>query len=63
MGKITDIKGVRELGKKVSNWGKWGPEDEVGTLNFVTSEAIIDAARLVKKGKIFTTHRGPPAAR
>jgi kynurenine formamidase len=37
----------------VSNWGKWGADDEVGTLNFVNPEAIIDAARLVKKGEIF----------
>jgi hypothetical protein len=23
-----------ELGKELSNWGRWGDDDEIGTLNF-----------------------------
>ena len=36
------------------NWGKWGPDDQVGTLNYITPQNIIDASRLVKKGKVFS---------
>jgi kynurenine formamidase len=34
-------------------WGRWGAADELGTLNNVTPEAIVAAARLVRKGKTF----------
>ena len=37
-----------------SNWGKWGPEDEVGSLNYLTPEHVIRAAQLVRQGKVFT---------
>jgi kynurenine formamidase len=35
-----------------SNWGKWGPDDEIGTLNYVTPQVLVEAAKLVKQGKI-----------
>jgi kynurenine formamidase len=41
-----------ELGKQLSNWGRWGDDDEMGTLNFVTPEKRIAAAKLVRTGKI-----------
>src|SRR5690348_8670797 len=33
------------------NWGKWGPDDELGTLNYITPAKIAEAAKLVKKGR------------
>lgn len=45
---------VRETGLKYRNWGKWGTDDELGTLNYITPEAIVGAARLVKRGKVFS---------
>jgi kynurenine formamidase len=44
---------VRQMCQKLSNWGKWGTEDELGTMNYITPEKIIEAARLVRKGKVF----------
>jgi kynurenine formamidase len=44
---------VYEAAKKLSNWGRWGNDDQIGTLNFVTPADIVAAARLVKKGKVF----------
>lgn len=41
------------MAEKCSNWGRWGPDDEIGALNFVTPEKIADAAKLAKKGKVF----------
>ena len=43
----------RELGKKLSNWGRWGSDDKIGTLNFLTDRTIIDAGKLIKKGRLF----------
>ena len=34
----------------LSNWGRWGAEDELGTLNFVTPEKRKAAAALVREG-------------
>ena len=42
-----------ELGKELNNWGRWGDDDEIGTLNFVTPEKRVQAAQLVKTGKNF----------
>lgn len=36
---------------EVSNWGRWGNEDQLGTLNLITAEKKIQAASLVKEGK------------
>src|SRR5215217_7702886 len=32
------------------NWGRWGDEDQLGTLNFITSETRAAAARTVRAG-------------
>jgi kynurenine formamidase len=37
-----------------TNWGKWGPDDEVGALNYLGPREVLDAVRLVKSGKVFT---------
>ena len=36
---------------EVSNWGRWGPDDERGTLNFLTDERRAVAASLVRSGE------------
>jgi kynurenine formamidase len=41
---------VREVGRKCSNWGRWGPDDELGTLNYITPEVIVKATRLARRG-------------
>jgi kynurenine formamidase len=44
---------LRKLALQVRNWGKWGPEDELGTLNYITPERIAAACRLATTGKVF----------
>ena len=44
---LTDID--RQL-KELSNWGRWGGDDELGALNLITSRMRRRAARLVKRG-------------
>jgi kynurenine formamidase len=44
---------VRALGKQLSNWGRWGAEDERGTLNFITPDVVKRAAGLVRRGQVF----------
>ena len=38
----------------MSNWGKWGPDDELGTLNYITPDHIAHASSLVSSGKTFS---------
>jgi len=45
---------LRDAAEKYKNWGKWGPNDEIGTLNYTRPEDIVAAAQLVKKGKVIS---------
>ena len=36
-----------QLFRRLSNWGRWGEDDERGTLNYITPEHIKTAAGLV----------------
>ena len=36
--------------KESSNWGRWGPNDQRGTLNLITPDKMKQAAQLVKAG-------------
>jgi kynurenine formamidase len=45
---------VRALAEKVNNWGRWGPDDEIGTLNLITDDAVKRGAACVKTGKRFS---------
>ncbi|MFI7167197.1 cyclase family protein [Rhodococcus erythropolis] len=42
-----------EMAERVRNWGRWGSDDEIGTLNYITPEIVRDSARLVTKGSVF----------
>jgi kynurenine formamidase len=44
----------RELGAKLRNWGRWGPEDELGTVNFVTPAKLVEAGTMIRTGKIIS---------
>jgi kynurenine formamidase len=45
---------VRDIGQKVSNWGRWGDSDQRGALNLIGPEQIQRAAKLVIKGETFS---------
>jgi kynurenine formamidase len=49
---VTDR--VRRTAERYRNWGKWGPDDEIGTLNYISAESIVRAAHLVKRGVLFS---------
>jgi kynurenine formamidase len=40
-----------EIAKRVNNWGRWGAEDEIGTLNLITDAVVRDAAATVRTGQ------------
>lgn len=40
------------LTKRYSNWGRWGPQDELGTLNFITPERVLAARSEIRAGEV-----------
>ncbi len=55
---------VREWGRRYSNWGRWGAEDELGALNFITPGRILAATALPRRGEVISCglnfdHKGP----
>jgi kynurenine formamidase len=43
---------IAELLESVSNWGRWGKDDQRGALNYITDEKRAAAAKLVGSGEI-----------
>ncbi|AMK19954.1 MULTISPECIES: cyclase family protein [Sphingobium] len=43
----------RTIGARFSNWGRWGEEDRIGTLNHIAPEHLVAAAALIRHGRIF----------
>jgi kynurenine formamidase len=43
---------VDELCLRYRNWGRWGSEDQRGTLNFITPEALVYAASMIRVGRV-----------
>ncbi|MGB0572318.1 MAG: cyclase family protein [Alphaproteobacteria bacterium] len=48
-----DMDLIMEKSERNKNWGKWGPDDEWGTINYVGDEERKGAAQLVKRGEVF----------
>jgi kynurenine formamidase len=46
--------------EKVKNWGRWGKDDQKGTLNLITSEVRKRAASLVRDGESYSISRDMP---
>jgi kynurenine formamidase len=56
------VSGVDEHGKVIggyrppgeSNWGRWGDHDQRGAANLIGREQVVGAARLVRRGAVFS---------
>lgn len=49
-GDRLGVEAFQALFDRCSNWGRWGPDDERGTLNLITPEHRRRAASLVREG-------------
>ena len=38
-----------------TNWGRWGKDDELGSINFLTPQEVARGARAVRSGKTFAS--------
>ncbi|HTP94608.1 MAG TPA: cyclase family protein [Burkholderiales bacterium] len=51
--KLT-MKDLHAAAKRLKNWGRFGKDDEIGTLNYTTPDDIVAAARLVQRGRVIS---------
>jgi hypothetical protein len=49
MATTPTVETVRELVKQYSNWGRWGADDQLGTLNHLTPERVAAAAACIHR--------------
>ena len=50
---MTGSKSFAAVAAKVNNWGRWGADDEIGTLNLITDDVRRRAAACVRTGRVF----------
>jgi kynurenine formamidase len=64
MGGVALPEQLQELARRVSNWGRWGDDDERGTLNFIDAAAVLRGVAAVRRGATFSLaipmHAGGP---
>jgi kynurenine formamidase len=51
---VTLDERIDVLAREVSNWGRWGADDELGTLNLITPEKRLQAAACVRSGTVLS---------
>jgi kynurenine formamidase len=45
---------LKQLATRVSNTGRWGPDDQRGTLNLVDAAAVLRGVAAAREGKVFS---------
>ena len=53
-GRKLTMADIRAAAERLKNWGRWGAEDEIGTLNHIRPEDVVAASRLVQKGNVMS---------
>lgn len=51
---MLTLQDIQNASERLKNWGRWGADDEIGTLNHISPQDIINAAKLIRKGKVFS---------
>jgi kynurenine formamidase len=46
------VSGYKELGTKLRNWRRWGPDDELGTVNFITAASRLRGVQAARSGRV-----------
>ena len=57
--RLVTLQMLDDWATELSNWGRWGPADQRGTLNLITPEKTRQATRLVREGVTVTLQHVP----
>lgn len=52
-GQVSAGEDFRAVGSQLRNWGRWGDDDERGTVNLITPDRLVAAGQLIRQGKLF----------
>lgn len=51
---VSAEQAIHQAAERYRNWGRWGEDDVLGTLNFITEDIRVHAASLVRSGITFS---------
>ena len=54
MSRRRSLEAVEELARRCNRWGQWGPDDQLGALNFIDADVVAAAARGVRHGRVIS---------
>jgi kynurenine formamidase len=57
LNSIQTDEDIDHLLPQITNWGRWGKQDQLGTVNFITARQRLKAVGLVKKGRTVSLAR------
>ena len=57
--RLVTLDKLRQWERELSNWGRWGKDDQRGLLNLITPEKTKQATTLVREGKTVTLQINP----
>jgi hypothetical protein len=57
--RLVTLDKLKQWEKDLSNWGRWGKDDQRGLLNLITAEKTKQATTLVREGKTVTLQINP----
>ena len=55
---LVTLETLEKWETELSNWGRWGDDDQLGALNLITAGKRVEAARLVETGTVVSMARG-----
>src|SRR5688500_1935431 len=58
-GRLVTLDKLKQWERELSNWGRWGKDDERGLLNLITPEKTKQSLALVTEGKTVTLQINP----
>jgi hypothetical protein len=59
VGRIDNDEALEGALPASSNWGRWGEDDQLGTLNFIIPQTRLAAAALIRTGRVVPIGRTP----
>ena len=54
---VLTTAGIEAYLTSLSNWGRWGDDDRIGTLNLITDEIRVAAASIIRTGRAISLSR------
>ena len=57
VGRIDNDEALEGALPALSNWGRWGEDDQLGTLNFISPQTRLAAAALIRTGRVVPISR------